>query len=343
METHELLAIDSRQSGPMGLLHLRRMWARVQLELQGHVDREARAREWTLDNVVVDGLGVGLEDSVVFLFQPGLSYEALERWIVERTGGAPSAERVERINAQIRLQLDGESTPEPLDTLAECKEPVLSDEDLAHFAEHGYVVIHDAVPPEHCAAAARVVWESIGADPEDPESWYTPHELRQKIMIQLFQHPALEANRRSYRIHRAFAQLWGSEQLRYSTDRISFNPPVRDDYPFQGPFIHWDVEFEQVPLPFGLQGLLYLTDTAADQGAFACVPGFHHHFDEWLAAQPPGDEFQNQDFEAMGLKPIAGRAGDFILWHHALPHGPTPNTHHLPRLVQYIKLYPVGG
>ena len=243
-----------------------------------------------------------------------------------------------RINAEIRAALEG-SEPPILASLAECKEPVLSEADHAHFAEHGYVVIPDAVPPEQCRAAAAAVWEAVG---DEPDSWYGTGELQRKIMVGLYQHEALEANRCSYRIHRAFAELWGSERLRYTTDRVSFNPPERPDHLFQGPDIHWDVEFDQIPLPFGLQGLLYLTDTAAEQGAFACVPGFHRRFDEWYAELPEGSDPNAQDFDAWGLKPIAGRAGDFILWHHALPHGPTPNRHHLPRLVQYIKLYPVG-
>jgi ectoine hydroxylase-related dioxygenase (phytanoyl-CoA dioxygenase family) len=29
-------------------------------------------------------------------------------------------------------------------------------------------------------------------------------------------------------------------------------------------------------------------------------------------------------------------AGDLIIWHHALPHGSSPNTSTVPRVVQYI-------
>ena len=63
--------------------------------------------------------------------------------------------------------------------------------------------------------------------------------------------------------------------------------------------------------------------------------------DRWLAELPPGADPNGQDLYALGPRPIAGRAGDLIIWHHALPHGASPNRHHLPRLVQYIKLYPV--
>jgi ectoine hydroxylase-related dioxygenase (phytanoyl-CoA dioxygenase family) len=43
---------------------------------------------------------------------------------------------------------------------------------------------------------------------------------------------------------------------------------------------------------------------------------------------------------ALGPKPIAGRAGDLVIWHDALPHGASPNRSRMPRIVQYIRMYP---
>jgi ectoine hydroxylase-related dioxygenase (phytanoyl-CoA dioxygenase family) len=36
----------------------------------------------------------------------------------------------------------------------------------------------------------------------------------------------------------------------------------------------------------------------------------------------------------------AGSAGDLIVWHQALPHGATPNLATLPRVVQYLNMFP---
>jgi ectoine hydroxylase-related dioxygenase (phytanoyl-CoA dioxygenase family) len=38
--------------------------------------------------------------------------------------------------------------------------------------------------------------------------------------------------------------------------------------------------------------------------------------------------------------PIAGGAGDLIVWHQALPHGATPNLANSPRVVQYLNMFP---
>src|SRR5262249_5314714 len=97
-------------------------------------------------------------------------------------------------------------------------EPVLSADDLAFWDEHGYVVVHDAVPAETREAATQAILHHLGARLDDPESWYR-HD-RRSIMVQYFQHAAFDANRHSPRIHKSFAQLWGTADLWVSTDRV---------------------------------------------------------------------------------------------------------------------------
>jgi hypothetical protein len=59
--------------------------------------------------------------------------------------------------------------------------------------------------------------------------------------------------------------------------------------------LHWDVSLAR-PIPFGLQGILYLADTAANQGAFTCVPGFHRKIDSWLENLPAGSDPRAEEF-----------------------------------------------
>jgi hypothetical protein len=215
--------------------------------------------------------------------------------------------------------------------------PVLSEGDLLHWQEHGYVIVHDAVPADTRLAAEQAIWNHIGARTDRPDSWYAPND--HGIMVQLFQHAAFTANRRASRVHKAFAQLWGTADLWSATDRAGFNPPERPGYTFRGPHLHWDVSLAQ-PVPFGTQGILYLTDTAAEQGAFTCVPGFHRCIEEWLDRLPSGADPRTEDLQAFGPTPIAGRAGDLIIWDQRLPHGSRPNRTARPRIVQYINMYP---
>lgn len=97
------------------------------------------------------------------------------------------------------------------------------------------------------------------------------------------------------------------------------------------------------PVPFGVQGILYLTDTSADQGAFTCVPGFHRRIGQWLAELAPDADPRNlQLLSKLAAVPVAGRTGDLVIWHHALPHGASRNRTDRPRVAQYIKMQPSG-
>jgi hypothetical protein len=320
-------------TGSLGVHQLKRAWARSRANQDG---RQAASdqQDFQLDHLVFDALGIGLEQTLQFLGgRP--SFEEFEGWIIATTGSVAPAQ-IARINAAVSGTA---CPPETARWLAEIEasEPALSADDLAFWDEHGYVVLHDAVAPNTCAAAAEAVLDHVGARLDDPATWYGGQQ--QGIMVQYFQHPAFDANRKSRRLHKAFAQLWGTADLWVTTDRVGFNPPERPGYRFPGPHLHWDVTLHQ-PMPLGMHGILYLTDTEAEQGAFTLVPGLHRRVGDWLASLPAGADPRRQDLHALGSRPIAGRAGDLVIWHDALPHGSRPNRARMPRIVQYITMYP---
>jgi hypothetical protein len=322
------------ETGALGLYQLKRLWSRSLAARHGAFF-PATVHERHLDHPVIHASGLGLEQTLGYLGSQAPSFEDFERWIVARTGGI-AAERIARINAAVV----GAPPPAParkvLDAI-EASAPVLTDTDLSFWRENGYVVLPEAITPAQSAAAARAVWEHVGAAPDNPKTWYrrTDHG----IMVQYFQHPAFDAARTSPRIHKAFAQLWGSADLWATTDRVGFNAPERDGFLFPGPHLHWDVSMK-TPIPFGTGGILYLTDTPPEQGAFTLVPGFQRWGEDWLKSLPGGANPRAQDLYALGPKAIGGRAGDLVIWHQALPHGASPNRGAKPRLVQYINMVP---
>lgn len=274
-------------------------------------------KDWIRDNTLLSGLQLGLQETMFYLHQAHPTLEQFEQWIVDRNGGDFDAPRI-RAGLEDRLEV-----PMPA--------PVLSAEDLRFWDEHGYVILHDAVSPTGRCTAAAAIYSFLEADPNVPDTWYRDT----KLWVPHLHHPALVANRKSPRIHTAFAQLWGRADLWINTDQSGFNPPERRGWKFSGQGLHWDVSLAP-PIPFGTQAILYLTDTPAEQGAFRCVPGFHRHIEDWLSSTP--------DPRAAGAKldatPIAGVAGDLVIWHHALPHGASPNRGERPRVVQYMNMRP---
>jgi hypothetical protein len=289
----------------------------------------AQPGAWDLDNTLLSGLGLNLLEANRFLrgsLQP--DFAAFEEWIIATNGGAISEWRL----ARLRDALAGKPVGSPAGCLDNV--PGLTADELAHWDEHGYVVMHDAVPVETRDAAAAAIHEILGADPADPDTWYGD-KFGRSIWVPLLQHPAIWANRNAPRLVKAFAQVWGREDLWPTVDQGGFNPPERPGWTFPGPHVHWDMTLAP-PLVFGVQGILYLTDTPANQGAFSCIPGFHRTLEQWLRELPAGEDPRQAILRHPGLIPIAGKAGDLVMWHHALPHGSSPNSGKLPRVVQYI-------
>lgn len=223
---------------------------------------------------------------------------------------------------------------------------VLSDQDFTFWEEYGYIIVPNAVPSENLQAVIDAIWEFQEMNPDDSASWYREPELQNEMvelnkggMVELYQHQVLWDNRQAPRIHGAFADIWGSEDLWVTIDRANLNIPVKPNWDFKG-FIHWDIDTGIKPLPFAVQGVLSLTDTTADQGGFQCVPGFPKQFEEWVKTQPEDRDTRKPDLSDLDIQHIETKAGDLLIWNSLLPHGTGRNESDRPRLAQYISMFP---
>lgn len=218
---------------------------------------------------------------------------------------------------------------------------VLTTDELSFFEQQGYLVFRQAVDAAACDEARAAILAHIHVRENDPESWYQRQEEREGLMVQLYHHPVLDANRRAPRIRKAFEQLYGSGSIHAVVDKVSFNPPETASYTFKGSPLHWDASLAQ-PIPFKLQGLLYLSDCNAGEGAFHCVPGFHHVVGDWLRSLPAAADPRAEAIRSLHPVAVPGQAGDLVIWHQALPHCATANRGSRPRFVQYITYDPDG-
>jgi hypothetical protein len=325
---------SSEAVGSLGVQHLKRLWSRCLLDRSGRRSEIDLSHEWRLDNVIYHGLDLPIEETIHYLYQESPSFDDFEIWILNRNGGAIDRARIERINATIQRTISGDSAGGSVEEIDE----ILDDDQIELWKKDGYLVVPGLFSDDEISAANEAVWEYLGIDRDVSETWYR-EQSDHGIMVQLFHHPSLDAIRNSEAVRRVFAQLWNTNDLWRSTDRVSFNPPETDTYKFRGPRLHWDVSLE-LPIPFGVQGLIYLTDTPADRGAFTCIPGFHTRIESWLNELPPGADPRDQDLENLGARPIEGKAGDLVVWHQALPHGSSPNRSSSPRIVQYVTMFP---
>lgn len=318
------------ETGRLGITYLKRFWSYALLQRSGRLDASISSQESNFTTSLLNALGLGLEPTIHFLYQNAPSFDEFENWVA--ANGHISKDIILLFNTLIR---DGKTN-----STSKSPEKVLSEKELNQWKKNGYLIIRNVIPKEDCRACVEMIYDFLGAHENDPKTWYRPHPAKQGIMVQLFNHPLLNKNRFAEKIRLAYQQLWGRTDLMVSMDRISFNPPENEHYQFPGPDMHWDVSLK-TPIPFGLQGLLYLVDTTAEQGAFSLVPAFHNKIESWLDELKVGENPREQNLKELGVHPIAGKAGDLIIWHHALPHGSSPNRAQKPRIVQYINYQPL--
>jgi hypothetical protein len=318
--------------GRLGIMHLKRYWEKGQLRKKGILAPDGLVDEWNTDNTLLAALGLGLEQTIIYLYNTPGDFSAFEEWVEKTIKNGYPREKIKTFNDFIISQsvLSDDNNIET----------VLSERELDFWNRNGYIIIREAIPKEDCDASVQLICDFLEINKDDASTWYQPHPGRQGIMVQLFQHPLLDKNRHSFKIKKVYEQLWGRKDIWVNTDRVGFNPPETDFWKFPGPLMHWDVSLE-LPIPFGLQGILYLADTSANQGAFTLVPGFHNKVESWLNSLLPGTDPRRENIDELGPVPIVANAGDFILWHHALPHGSSPNTSTVPRFVQYINYAPI--
>jgi hypothetical protein len=328
--TTRIEPVSSQQVGALGIRYLKRLWHKAQLQKVGQLDPDINAKEWQADRMLMDLVGVGLGECLGFLYSEAETFDMFEQWLLESNDGGIDARRVKEINAV----MDRFVRPGPITQSARS---FLSVEQLAFWHEYGYLVVEGVLDKTQCQATVDLIYRFLDMYPDRPESWYQGHPALHNIMVQLFRHPILDENRRSEKARKVFVDLWQSEQLQSSIDRVGFNPPETAQYCFQGTRLHWDMDFSK-PLQFSTQGLIYLTDVAHDQGAFRCVPGFHHQLQGWLDKLPSGTDPNQQDLSFLPAQTIAAPAGSLVVWHHFLPHGASPNRADLPRLVQYLNM-----
>lgn len=188
----------------------------------------------------------------------------------------------------------------------------------------------------------------------DSQTWYRPPATRIGF-VEMYHHQLMWENRTNPRIHRAFAQLWGTNKLWCSIDRVCLKLPTdkrHPDFTTNG-FVHWDLDPWEEKLPFGLQGVLCLEDTDANQGGFHCVPGMHRWVHDFTGkvhiSSSVRDKFHNRGIpinvpeaglKVLNVKKIPAKAGDLIIWRRELAHGNGQNLSSRPRIAQYICMYP---
>jgi hypothetical protein len=102
--------ISSCEAGPLGVLHLPRLWLKVSLDGQGLLADGYPAVGKGFDQMVLDGLGLGKEAVVRFITERKPTYPEFEEWIKVQHGTKLDEASIQKLNSALtRFQHDDET------------------------------------------------------------------------------------------------------------------------------------------------------------------------------------------------------------------------------------------
>ncbi|MEN9284794.1 MAG: hypothetical protein RLZZ179_2287 [Verrucomicrobiota bacterium] len=102
--------ISSGIAGPLGVLHLPRLWQKASLGAAGKLHDDYPACGKGYDQMVLDGLGIDREDFLAFIRDRKPTYPELEVWVLQKKGGNLDAEAVRKLNAAIAGYIHDDAT-----------------------------------------------------------------------------------------------------------------------------------------------------------------------------------------------------------------------------------------
>ncbi len=94
--------ISSGVAGPLGVIHLPRLWLKTSLEARGKLASGYPGCGTGYDQMVLDGLGLNRDAVLNFIKSEKPSYPQFEAWIKKQPGVKLDKASVEKLNSAIR-------------------------------------------------------------------------------------------------------------------------------------------------------------------------------------------------------------------------------------------------
>lgn len=94
--------------GPLGLVHLPRMWSKALLGATGHLAPGYRTGCY-FDRTLMGSLGISTEAALAYIGSELPTYARFEQWVLEQAGGHIAPESIVHVNrAILSHEFDGE-------------------------------------------------------------------------------------------------------------------------------------------------------------------------------------------------------------------------------------------
>ena len=113
--------ISSGTAGPLGVLHLPRLWLKSSLEAKGKLAPGYPGCGKGYDQMVLDGLGLDRQKTLDYIKSNKPSYIQFENWVKQQPGVKLDKANIEKLNASIRAYNHDDATRKGI--LSACGSP----------------------------------------------------------------------------------------------------------------------------------------------------------------------------------------------------------------------------
>ena len=110
MSTTYVPMIPCNVSGPLGVLHLPRLWLKVSLEARGKLAAGYPGIGKGFDQMVIDGLGLQADAVRAFISSKHPTYAEFEAWVKQQPGVKLDRASVHKLNQSILNYHHGDET-----------------------------------------------------------------------------------------------------------------------------------------------------------------------------------------------------------------------------------------
>ncbi len=99
---HVVPLISSDTAGPLGAIHLPRLWTKLTLSAAGLLPGGYDECGAGFDQMTLTALGLDRQKTIDFVKNNRPTYMAFEEWIINQNGGSISTERIKKHNDAVR-------------------------------------------------------------------------------------------------------------------------------------------------------------------------------------------------------------------------------------------------
>ena len=102
--------ISSGVAGPLGVLHLPRLWQKASLDAAGKLHPDYPGCGKGYDQMVLDGLEISRDEFLGYIKNSKPTYIQLESWVLAKKGGSLDQAAVKKLNDGIKGYIHSDDT-----------------------------------------------------------------------------------------------------------------------------------------------------------------------------------------------------------------------------------------